>query len=205
MHTMWTVVAAAAAVAVVVVPVRGQELLPDPDFSLAEGGGATWGSYGAAGFNNFFGAPHASLFADTAGNFGGVFQVGIAASSGTQYEFALLDVRIEDNFNADFRFGLEFYAVDEATKLGETLVVIDTSDPSDGLVTGDGLNFTMQGTAVAGTAFVRPIVMFDNAAPIGSGQQNAFIFSASLTAVPAPASGLLVLAGGVALRRRRDA
>ena len=179
----------------------GIELLNDPGFDQFD---TFWGSFGAAGFHDFFGGnPHASLFADGVGNFGGVFQTGLADSA-AQYEFALTNVRIESNFNANLRFGLEFYAADDATKLGETIVSIDTNDPNDGLVTGDGLGFSMTADSVAGAAFVRPIVLFDGADPLGSGQANAFVFSASLTAVPAPAGlGALACGMGLAARRRR--
>ena len=176
------------------------ELLTDPGFDQ---GDTFWGKFGNADFNMFFGSnPHASFFADGAGNFGGVFQTGIAGSEGTVYTFSLTNVRIESNFNADFRFGLEFYAADDATKLGESFFNIDTSNPTDGLVTGDGLSFTHDATAVAGTVFVRPVILFDNAAPLGSGQGNAFVFTASL--VPAPgAAGLLLAGTAFAARRRR--
>ena len=131
----------------------GVELLNDPGFDQF---GTFWGKFGAADFNDFFGGnPHASLFADGNGNFGGVFQLGIDNTEGVTYEFSLTDVRIESNFNANFRFGLEFYAADDATKLGETLAVIDTNDPNDGLATGDGLSFTMSADAFAGAAFVQ--------------------------------------------------
>ncbi len=178
----------------------GTELLTDPGFDQF---GTFWGTFGAADFNDFFGGnPHASIFADNNGNFGGVFQLGIANTEGVTYEFSLTDVRIESNFNANFRFGLEFYAADDATKLGETFAIIDTNDPGDGLATGDGLSFTMSADALAGAAFVRPIVIFDNAAPLGAGQANAFVFSASLVAVPAPA-GLAAFAAALPLATRR--
>lgn len=179
---------------------QGQvELLRDPGFDQF---GAEWGTFGAAGINDFFGGnPHASLFADQNGNFGGVFQLGIAGQSGVLYTLRLTDVRIEQNFNANFRFGLEFYLADDATKIGETLVNIDTPSPTDGLVTGDGLSFVMSALAPTGTVFVRPIFLFDNAAPRGSGQANAFVFAASL--VPAPGAAAAMLGAGVLASRRR--
>lgn len=178
----------------------GIELLSDPGFDQF---GTFWGKFGAADFNDFFGGnPHASLFADGVGNFGGVFQGGIANTSGALYEFSLTDVRIESNFNANLRFGIEFYAADDTTKLGETIVNIDTNDPNDGLVTGDGLSYSMQAEGLDGASFVRAIILFDGADPLGSGQANAFVFSTSLTVVPAPA-GLALLAGGVGLAARR--
>ncbi|MEM9082670.1 MAG: hypothetical protein AAGB34_03665 [Planctomycetota bacterium] len=176
-------------------------LLNDGEFDQGE---TFWGKFGNADFNDFFGGDaHASFFADGTGNFGGVFQLGLAATPGTIYSFSLDNVRIESNFNADFRFGLEYYAADDSTKLGETLSFIDTSDPSDGLVTGDRLSFSMEATAVAGAAFVRPIILFDNAAPVSSSQANAFVFSASLGVVPSPATLSLGLAGLAAATRRR--
>jgi hypothetical protein len=177
------------------------ELLNDPGF---DSGDTFWGTFGAAGINDFFGGdPHASMFADNNGNFGGVFDANIASIGGTLYEFSLTNVRIESNFNADFRFGLEFYGADNSTKLGEFFLNIDTQDPTDGLVTGDGLTYSMQATAMAGSAFIRPIILFDDAAPLGGSQANAFVFSASLTVVPAPAGLALVGLGLPLLARRR--
>lgn len=178
----------------------GQNLLRDPGFDAFD---AEWGTFGAAGINDFFGNPHGSLFADGAGNFGGFFQLGLAAQDDVVYTFTLTDVRIEANFNANLRFGLEFYEADDSTKIGEVLQVIDTNDPMDGLVTGDGLVFSVDVASVNGAAFVRPIVLFDNAAPSQSTQANAFVFDASLTAIPAPASALAVASLGLAARRRR--
>jgi hypothetical protein len=199
-NAMGSIAAAAGLLLTAGLASGGVELLTDPEFDL---GDAAWGRFGAADFNDFFGGNnHASLFADGNGNFGGFFELGIANTEGALYEFSLTDVRIEENFNANFRFGLEFYAADDATKLGETLVTIDTNDPNDGLVTGDGLSFTMQETGLSGAAIVRPIFLFSDAAPIGSGQQNAFVFSASLTVVPAPA-GLGLLGAGLAVGARR--
>jgi MYXO-CTERM domain-containing protein len=177
-------------------PAVGQELLTNPTFDGPPVGDG-WGSFGAAGFHSFFGPNgHASLFSDNPGNFGGIFQTGIAGSAGTEYLFQLLDVRLESNIDADLRFGLEYFAADDATKLGDTLVPIDLS------TTGDGLSFSMTATALAGTAFVRPIIQFDNVRSTASGQENAFIFDASLTVVPEPAAlGTLAL-GGLALIRR---
>ncbi len=176
----------------------GPELLQDPGFDQ---GTTFWGKFGSADFNNFFGANHASLFADNSGNFGGVFQSVAAGES--LYQFDLTDVRIESNFNANLRFGLEYYAADDATKLGETIVDIDTNDPSDGLVTGDGLSYSMQGSAVAGTAFVRAVILFDNAAPLGSGQANAFVFNTSLMVVPGPGALAALALGAAPFARRR--
>ncbi len=167
------------------VPAPGGELLKNPGFedvNLDGNLGDHWGSFGNAGFNDFFsggGTPngHASLFADTVGNSGGIFQQSQIGQAGVEYRFSLDDVRLESNWDADLVFGLEYYASDDFTKLGETLATADTS------VTGDGLSFSLTGTAVAGTAFVRPVVLFDNVNPAYLAQSNAgaFIFDASLS------------------------
>lgn len=195
--TMLCAVASAASFAS-----AGTNLLADPGFDQFD---AEWGSFGAAGFHDFFGGnPHASLFADGAGNWGGFFQLGISNTEGVIYEFSLTDVRIESNFNANLRFGLEFYAADDSTKLGEIFADIDTNNPGDGLVTGDGLSYSMQANALAGAVFVRPIVQFSDAAPLAGSQANAFVFDASLTIIPSPAAqGLVAVALPVAMRRRR--
>lgn len=171
------------------------ELLTNPGF---ETGGTGWGSFGNAGFHAFFGPNgHASFFSDGNGNFGGVFQTGIAATPGATYQFDLTDVRIEANTNANYRFGLEYYQADDATKIGEDIVPISLA------TTGDGLLFSMSATAPNDPllAFVRPIILFDNAVSAGNGQENVFVFDASLT--PEPASLGLCIAGGMALLARR--
>ena len=181
---------------------HGQELLVNPGFEdvdLDGNFGDSWGSFGAAGFNAFFGPNgHASLFSDNQGNFGGVFQTGIAGAAGTEYQFELLDVRLEDNIDANYRFGLEFFQGDDSTKIGDVLVPISLA------TTGDGLSFSMTAFAPAGTAFVRPIIQYDNVVSTANGQENAFVFEASLTVIPAPSVvGALGLAGlGLARRRR---
>ncbi|MEM8495819.1 MAG: hypothetical protein AAF663_10590 [Planctomycetota bacterium] len=167
------------------IPAAGGELLKNPGFedtNLDGNPGDNWGSFGSAGFNDFFSDPetpnaHASLFADTVGNSGGAFQSSQVGEAGVEYQFELTDVRIEENWDADLIFGLEYYDTDNFTKLGETLVTADTS------VTGDGLSFDMTGTAVAGTAFVRPVVLFDNVNPAYTFQEQAgaFIFDASFS------------------------
>ncbi|MGL4512479.1 MAG: PEP-CTERM sorting domain-containing protein [Lacipirellulaceae bacterium] len=186
-HRLATVLCFAAIPAVV----GAQELLVNPGL---ETGGSGWGSYGAAGFHNFFGANgHGSLFADNVGNFGGLFQTAIPGAADTLYEFKLNDVRIEENADASFRFGLEFYAANDSTKLGETLVPISLATK------GDGLAFSMTAsTSAAGVAFVRPIVQFDNVAAGPGNQRNIFVFDASLTVVPEPTSALLLGTMGVA-------
>jgi hypothetical protein len=176
------------------------ELLTNPGFEDTDTNGSYgdgWGSYGAAGFHAFFGANgHASLFMDNPGNFGGVFQTGIPAIAGDSYTFTLTDVRIESNAAASLRFGLEWYQGDDATAAGPFDIVNIPIPP-----TGDGLSFTMSATAPAGAAFVRPIIQFDNVTSTASGQENAFIFDATLT--PEPASLGLCAVGGLAMLVRR--
>ena len=161
-------------------PGAGDEYLKNPGFEDEDGQGDQgdfWGSYGNAGFNDFWGGNgHASLFADTAGNSGGIYQQAILATAGTTYEFSLLDVRIEENFDADLQFGLEYYGADDYAKLGETLVTIDTNT---GMV--DGNSFTMTGTAVTDTVYIRPVVLFDNVVSTAADSESVFIFDASLT------------------------
>jgi len=179
--------------------VNAQELLVNPGFDSA---GAGWGSFGSAGFNNFFGGDeHASLFADNVGNSGGFFQIGIPGVAGQEYLFELSDTRIEAEFDASLRFGLEFYQGDDTTKISEVLVVI----PDPGVEINNGV-YGMTVVAPVGTAFVRPIALFDTVASSG-GQRNVFVFEASLTAVPEPTTIMLAgLAGVVALcgMRRRS-
>jgi|GEM_PF-2823712 len=174
-------------------------LINNPGFNDNGGGlGEGWGSFGAAGFNDFFGGnPHASFFSDNIGNFGGVFQTGIGGTAGALYQFDLLDVRIESNAAANYRFGLEFFQGDDATQISNTLVSIPLSP------TGDGLSFSMQAAAPAGTVFVRPIIQFDNVTSTASGQENVFVFDTSLTVVPEPTTLSLLGLGALALIRRK--
>ncbi len=191
---------AVVATATLAASVAGAELLTNPDFEDTGGGiGEGWGSFGNADFNDFFGGNgHASLFMDNPGNFGGVFQSVGGAVPGATYTFTLEDVRIEDNAAADLRFGLEYYLADDSTKIGEDIVPVPLSP------TGDGLVFSMMGTAPASTAIVRPIILFDNVTSTANGQENAFVFSTSL--VPEPATAALAGLGGLlVLRRRPDA
>ena len=155
--------------------------------------GDGWGFFANADANEFFGVgnPHASLFADTPGNNGGFFQQGIAGNPGTTFQFDLIDTRVEPNFDADLRFGIEFYQADDTTKVGETIVAADTATRiANGTL--DGNTFSMQATAPAGTAFARPIVLFGPAPNPGSAdEEQIFVFNTHLSEVPAPGGELL--------------
>ena len=137
--------------------------------------GDGWGSWGDTGFADYWGGnPHASLFADQIGAWGGVYQMGIPGDAGITYRFDLLNVRIEQNADADFSFGLEFYAADDQTLISDVLVPIDLG------VKGDGLFFSMTAMAPAGTVFVRPIIRFDNVYSTAGELENLFVFDTAL-------------------------
>ena len=161
-----------------IAPQPEEEHLKNPGFDDADEDtnfGDYWGQWGTVSFNDFWvGNPHASFYADTIGNTGGVWQQAVLGTPGTSYEFSLTNVRIEENFDADLYFGIEFYGEDDATKIGEAIVLADTS------VWGDGLSYSMTGTAVAGTVYVRPVIFFDNVGYNGGEQRNAFVFTAAL-------------------------
>lgn len=172
-------VAYLALVAIVLFGVRsagGTELLYNPGFEDLDNNGSYgdgWDSYGSANFAAYFGASngHASLFMDTPGNYGGVYQLGIAGVPGTTYQFDLTDIRIESNANANLRFGLEYYQGDNSSAAGPFDVAAIPIPP-----TGDGLSYSMTGTAPAGTAYIRPIIQFDDVQSTAGGQENAFVF-----------------------------
>lgn len=129
------------------------------DWLTAGDFGANWGTFGAAGFADFFnnGNPgHAVLFGDMVANTGGFFQAGVPAEAGVQY-LLTLDASFEAAWDARTQVGLEFYADDDSTKLGERLVEI-----SEVLDAGYGQQTRVAAVAPAGTAFVRPVVLFDN-------------------------------------------
>ena len=136
----------------------------DMDGTFGDG----WGVFGAAavGFE-FFGdnnPGHATLFGDNVGNSGGVFQAGIPASEGVTYE-ATFRIQWESEWDARTLIGLEFYDALDATKLGET--VVEITEDSD--FSGFGYRrYDVEATAPAGTAFVRPIVLFDEVLSAGA-------------------------------------
>lgn len=168
---------------------------PDPDETPGDG----WDAFGAASFDNFFtNNRHASFFPDTAGNTGGIFQLGLPATSGTTYQFDLLDTRIEASYDAVTRFGFEFYAADDATKLGESFVVIDAAErlALSNVDTGGSVNsavFSTQATAPVGASIVRPVVSFSdvNFAYLQQSQANLFLFDSFVSEVPAAGGNLL--------------
>ncbi|MEM7624833.1 MAG: PEP-CTERM sorting domain-containing protein [Planctomycetota bacterium] len=183
-------------------PTIAQELLVNPGFEDLDSDGNFgdgWGSFGSAGFFSFFGPDngHGSLFPDNIGNSGGFFQSGIAATPGTEYDFVLANTRIEGDFDAEVFFGLEFYEADDATIITQSFAML--ADPG---VEVNGGVFNHTATAPAGAAFVRPIALFDTVFSSG-GQRNVFVFDASLTVVPEPASLGLLSVGGLALMTRR--
>lgn len=174
------------------------ELIFNPGFEdtdLDGNFGDGWGTFGAAGFNAFFGANgHASFFLDNPDNSGGIFQSGIVGSFGNEYTFTLDDVLIESNAAAaTFSFGLEFFASDDATLISNSLAAIT-------LTPGGGLSFSHTALAPVGTAFVRPIVSFSGASGLAEGSENVFAFGSSLTAtaIPEPSAMILVTAASVA-------
>jgi hypothetical protein len=164
-------------------PAAGDQFLKNPGFEDLNANAAFgdyWGHWGNTSFNAYFGPAngHATLWADTIGNSGGVYQQGILGTPGSRYQFALADVRIEQNWDADLYFGLEYFGGDDFHKVGETVMLADTSQP------GDGLQFSMTGTAAAGTVYVRPFLRFDNVGSSGGTLRNAFVFAAGLTQLP---------------------
>lgn len=166
--TLCSIVAACGLAAVA--SAQSPLLSRNPGFIDQDGNTTTgddWFTFGAASAGlNFFGyenAGHATLFGDNVGNSGGVFQLSIPAAAGATYEMAV-HLSFEANWDADTFFGLEFFAADDATKLGESVVALDE-------ITDVGyLRYDTGGVAPAGTAFVRPIVRFENATGAGPGR-----------------------------------
>jgi hypothetical protein len=187
----------------------GQNLITNSGFEDTNSDmnfGDNWGNFGSTGFNEFFGPgnPHASFFADTAGNSGGVFQTGIAAVVGNEYTFNLTDFFVEDNFGGDITVALEFFEADDSTQISATpaTLSLDITDPAP----APG-SLTVTATAPSGAAFVRPLISFANADGSAGGSENFFVFDTSLTSVPEPNMAALLLGsmalGFVSIRRRR--
>ncbi len=163
--------------------------------------GDSWGSYGNVAFMDFFpnGNPgHATFFADNAANSGGFFQQGILATVGNEYRFSI-DAAFESNWSATTEFGLEFYQSDDATLVSSTLVGIF----KPAFTSYD--TYAMQATAPVGAVYVRPIVKYGTVTDVQGFNEAATFDNASLTVVPEPSVGLLLLGGAglLGLIRRR--
>lgn len=178
-----------------------QNLLTNPDFA---GNGNGWGTFGAAGFTDFFGQnTEAAFFSDNGGNAGGLFQ-DVAGIAGLEYSFTILAMRIETNTNPTISYGLEFRDASDAL-ISVAGTVIDY-----GSVSRNDNNYSpvsVSGIAPVGTAVVRPIIGYSDTV---NGSNWFFVFNTELSAasvVPEPSSfamlaGLGAL-GCVAARRRR--
>ncbi|MFH1498401.1 MAG: PEP-CTERM sorting domain-containing protein [Verrucomicrobiota bacterium] len=183
--------------------VSAQNLLTNPDFA---GSGNGWGTFGAAGFTDFFGQnTEAAFFSDNDGNGGGLFQ-DVAGTAGLEYTFTILAMRIETNTNPTISYGLEF------RDAGNALISFAGTVIDYGSVSRNDNNYSpasVSGIAPTGTAVVRSIIGYSDTV---AGSNFFFVFDTDLTAatpVPEPASfaaltGLGAL-GCVALRRRRRA
>ncbi len=150
-----------------------QNLIINPTFEdtdLDGNFGDAWGTFGAAGLVDFFGddnVGHGFLFGDQLGNTGGIFQAGIPATEGQEYLFTIRAL-YEDQWDARTLIGLEFYAADDSTKIGERKIELIESN-------GTGYDaVAIAAVAPAGTAFVRPIVEFDTVGSSGSQRGAAF-------------------------------
>ncbi len=134
----------------------------DNDGAFGDG----WGVFGAAAVDfQFFGdgnPGHATLFGDNIGNTGGVFQAGIPAEAGKDYELTI-HIQWESEWDAATYYGLEFYDATDGTKIGESIVEIVDEFPDFGY-----RRYDLTATAPAGTAFVRPIVSFDSVQSSGA-------------------------------------
>ncbi|MEM1164658.1 MAG: hypothetical protein AAGI30_00030 [Planctomycetota bacterium] len=140
---------------------------------------------------------HQSFFGDNLNNAGEVFQKGIPAEEGVEYQFQIAanfetNYQFEDSFGdfADTFFGLEFYAADDQTLVGSRTVEIT----GEGSIGGAYFNSVgVAGVAPAGTAFVRPVIAFDvdPFAPVGLGGEGATFDEAELRANSATTNRLV--------------
>ena len=163
----WKAAAASAAVGIATAPASASNLTTNPGFLDVDEDlafGDSWGTFGAIAFLDFFNdnnPGHATLFADQLPNVGFLFQTGIPAVPGETYEVGA-SVSFESSWDATTSFGIEFYAADDATKVGETVTQI--SGPL-----GEGYRrYRVQATAPAGAVFVRPVIFFDNVQSAGA-------------------------------------
>lgn len=200
--TRLMVVVAVSALATCIATSAGAALLND-DFEIDNTGDPNFGwiTYGSAGVNDFFGGNgHGSLFTD-GDQFSGVFQ-DIVGLAGTEYEFSLNDVRIEENAFDDLLFGIEFWS--GGSKITEILKAIPEGGGAGAL---DGYSDSVTATAPASTDTIRVIFKLDRTelSVEPTSQSGVFVFDSSLAIVPEPAT--LMLAGGgllaLTLRRRR--
>lgn len=144
---------------VVAVPsAQAQNLVTNPGF---DAGGTGWSRYGSADFQNWAGNPgeHAVFYSDSPGNFGGIYQTGIAAAPLENYRFSI-DALFEGNWDAVTEFGLEFYESDGMTYISGELVEITE------VLDGSYNRYTMYASAPdnPALAFVRPRFSFHSAA-----------------------------------------
>ncbi len=163
----WKKAAAFAAIGLTSAAASATNLTTNPGFldideDLAFGD--SWGSFGAIAFLDFFNdnnPGHATLFADQLANIGFLFQTGIPAIPGETYEVGA-SVSFETNWDATTSFGIEFYAADDATKVGEAITQI-SGPPGEGY-----RRYRVQATAPAGAVFARPIIFFDSVQSAGA-------------------------------------
>jgi hypothetical protein len=190
------------------IPAPGGNLLKNPQFDIEigdadQGAGRgnldkaiAWNTFGNAQINNFFGGmgadnpPHASLFGDDpAQQSGGVYQQAILAEEGQKLRFTLENVWIEDNYNANLFFGIQFHGSndnDGSTFLGGGVDAIPDTIVQITPTPGQNQSFTVDATVPAGAVFARPIVFF-NSVPFtnfpGDPNHSVFIFDTSLIEV----------------------
>ncbi|MEZ6319440.1 MAG: GC-type dockerin domain-anchored protein [Phycisphaerales bacterium] len=159
---------AGAAIALGAPLAAAQNLVTNPGFDDLDHDffyGDSWGVFGAAGFDDFFpnGNPgHVIFYGDMTGNFGGIYQLGIPANAGAEYQFSI-DVSWEADWDARTQMGIEFYAADDSTKLGERIVDVTETGLGNGYS-----RIAVAAVAPAGTVYARPVVLFDNVESAGA-------------------------------------
>ena len=138
------------------------------DLDGTDGPGDGWDAFGAATrFADFFGdrnPGHGTIYGDNLENTGGIYQIGIPAQSGVEYEMSFR-IQWETEWDARTRMGFEFFADDDATMISEEYVEIE----EDADFAGFGyrrINFNA--VAPEGTAFIRPVIRFDEVLSSGT-------------------------------------